>query len=857
MVARAVSFVKSCRADFGENGIGIIAGRIKIPHPNFHAGPLYGIICGMKKFLAPIFLLLLPILLACQSTETPATAPTATPTDVTVAQVSSPPPAPTATPTRHPTAAPSPTPTSTPLPAERFSLGRQFFRNGQFIAAQTQFDALTTAASADDRRLGLYWRGRAELSAGDAASAAGTFRQFTANYPADDLTRAAQFNLALALETAGTITETLAAYNAAILPDDPIAAYIFERKGNAALAAEAFPAAADAFIFALNHTADTGFQVSLREKLALAHLGQNNVDAALAQYNAILDVAQIPAYRAKIMRLIGEAYLKNDDPDAARKQFLATMETYPKTYDAYLALVATVNAGFAVDDFLRGYVDYYGGNAYQPAIEAFQRFLETSPAENVDTAHWLMGWSWRAVGDYDAASAEFDAVITDFPDSEFWAEANLQKARTLGWQGKLDDAIALYRSFAGNNSASPQADEALWKAALIEFQDDRFAAAADNFRALAETRPAGRFADDAWFRAGLAAFQADDLTAAEKNWSSLLTHYPASEFARAASFWQAKVLPALGETTQAETLLAQLAHQPLNYYGLRATDLLNGHGVSPTVPLDLSPPAPSEQVEAEIWLENWVGLSQTVSLSALDIQLKNDPAFARGEALLALGLRTEAAAAFEAAKSRWAGNPVALYQLSLAFRDRGLNRLSILAAQDLVRQSPATTPADVPKFIRRLVYPLYFQDLVTAQAAIQQIDPALVFALMRQESLFEPAANSGADARGLMQIIPSTGADIAERTGLAGYTAESLWLPYLNVQMGTWYIRQMLDFVGGNQFAALAAYNAGPGRVDRWLSASDDFDMFVALIPLDEPRTYIRRIYLNLSEYRDIYGVKE
>jgi len=226
----------------------------------------------------------------------------------------------------------------------------------------------------------------------------------------------------------------------------------------------------------------------------------------------------------------------------------------------------------------------------------------------------------------------------------------------------------------------------------------------------------------------------------------------------------------------------------------------------------------------------------------------------RGEALLALGLRAEALGEFETVRGNWGDNPVALYQLSLAFRDRGLYRLSILTAQDLVRQSPATTPADVPKFIRRLVYPLYYQDLIVAQANIQQIDPALAFALIRQESLFEPDANSGADARGLMQIIPPTGADIAERTGLAGYTADSLWLPYLNVQMGTWYIRQMLDFVGENQFAALAAYNAGPGRVDQWLSASDDFDMFVALIPLNEPRTYIRRIYLNLSEYREIYG---
>lgn len=826
---------------------------------DFQHVPLYGIILCMKKHL--LILIFLSLIFAACRPQTGSTTPpanTTTPTAVTVKLVSTPTATPTITltPTRRPTAAPTPTPTNTPVPAERLAAGQTFFHNGQFAAALTQFDALAAdpAAPADDRRLGLYWRGRAQFSAGDAAAAADTFRQFVEKYPADDLTRPAQFNLAQALESSGTITDTLAAYDAAILPDDPIAAYIFERKGDVALAAEAFPAAAEAFAAALNHTTDTGFQVALREKLAQAYLGSKNFDRALAQYRTILDVAQIPAYRAKIMRLIGEAYLQAENTAAAKKQFQSVLDTYPKTFDAYLTLVDMVNADFPVDDFQRGYVDYYGGSAYQPAADALTRFLKTSPTQNADTAHWLLGWSWRALGDYDAAIDAFDAIITDFPDSEFWADANLQKARTLGWQGKLDDAIGLYRSFAAENSALPQADEALWKAALIEFQDDRFDIAAENFRVLATERPAGAYADDALFWAGLAAFQADNLTTAEQNWSDLLAHYPASEFARAASFWHAKALLARGDTTQAESLLAQLAHQPLNYYGLRAADLLAGHGVSPAVPLDLSPPTPSEQVAAEIWLENWAGLSENANLSALDTHLRYDPAFVRGEALLALGLRAEAQNEFETVRSNWADNPVALYQLSLAFRDRGLYRLSILTAQDLVRQSPAITPADVPKFIRRLVYPLYYQDLVTAQADIQQLDPALVFALMRQESLFNPDAHSGADARGLMQIIPTTGADIAERTGLVGYTADSLWLPYLNVQMGTWYIRQMLDFVGGNQFAALAAYNAGPGRVDRWFSASDDFDMFVALIPLNEPQTYIRRIYLNLSEYRDIYG---
>ncbi len=816
----------------------------------------------MNRYARFITTLLLALsLLACQAktgrvdSSLATASPAATPTAVTVVLVSSPTPTPTAT--RRPTVAPTPTPTNTPQPTERFSLGAQAYRNGQFTAAQTQFAALATApgaSSADAHRLGLYWRGRSELSLGDAATAAATFRQFLQDYPADNLTRPAQFNLALALEKSGTVTETIAAYQASILPDDPIAAYIYERIGNVALAAKNYSAAADAFLSALNHTTDTGFQVSLREKMAQAYLGAEKFDQAIAQYNAILDVAQIPAYRAKIMRLVGEAYLQAEKLTAAQRQFQAVLDTYPKTYAAYLTLVDMIDADFAVDDFQRGIADYYGGNAYQPAIEAFQRFLDASPTENADTAHWLMGWSWRALGDYDAASSEFDTVIANFPDSDLWADATLQKARTLGWQGKLDDAIELYRAFAAENPTLPQADEALWKAALIEFQDDRFALAADNFRTLAENRPASPYADDAYFWAGLANFQLDDLTAAEQNWSDLLAQYPASEFARAASFWQAKVLLALNDADRATALLTQLADQPLNYYGLRAKDLLNHDGVSPSVPLDVSPPAPSEQTEAEIWLADWVGLSQNANLSGLDNQLKTDPDFVRGEALLEIGLRDEALDVFERVMNTWADNPVAQYQLSLAFKERGLYRLSILSAQTLVRLSPATHPADVPLFVRKLIYPTYFADLVLAQAKTQQLDPALVFALMRQESLFNPDANSGADARGLMQIIPTTGADIAERAGLDGYTDQSLWLPYLNVQMGTWYIKQMLNFVGGNQFAALAAYNAGPGRVDQWLTASDDFDMFVALIPLKEPRTYIRRIYLNLSEYREIYG---
>ena len=98
----------------------------------------------------------------------------------------------------------------------------------------------------------------------------------------------------------------------------------------------------------------------------------------------------------------------------------------------------------------------------------------------------------------------------------------------------------------------------------------------------------------------------------------------------------------MGETDEAEQLLQQLANQPFNYYSLRAGDLLNDHRLAPTVPLDLNPSTPAEQVEAETWLAHWLGLSQSVNFASLDRRIEGDPAFTRAEALFSLGLREDA-----------------------------------------------------------------------------------------------------------------------------------------------------------------------------------------------------------------------
>jgi len=198
-------------------------------------------------------------------------------------------------------------------------------------------------------------------------------------------------------------------------------------------------------------------------------------------------------------------------------------------------------------------------------------------------------------------------------------------------------------------------------------------------------------------------------------------------------------------------------------------------------------------------------------------------------------------------------DPLATYQLALAFRERGLYRLSILCAERLTWSSPITRRSQAPLFIRELSHPLYFQELASVEAQLREIDPLLLSAMMRQESLFEPTSTSAANARGLAQVIPPTGEWIASKLGLADWHADELWLPYVGVPFGAYYLAVQLATFDDQVIPALVAYNAGPGRVHEWLAATPDMDLFVENLPYSESRRYVRAIYESYQQYRRLY----
>jgi len=158
--------------------------------------------------------------------------------------------------------------------------------------------------------------------------------------------------------------------------------------------------------------------------------------------------------------------------------------------------------------------------------------------------------------------------------------------------------------------------------------------------------------------------------------------------------------------------------------------------------------------------------------------------------------------------------------------------------------------ASLPEEVWRMLFPVRHWETISALADRAQIDPTLILGLIRQESAFDEKARSRANARGLMQILPSTGKKLARQAGIPRYNVQKLFNADTNIALGTRYLTYLLQQYGKTELA-LAAYNAGESRVKRWLKEYGDMDMaeFVEKIPFGETRNYIRHVLSNKAYY--------
>ncbi len=763
---------------------------------------------------------------------------------------------PTWTPSPSPTATATPTPTTEPSTQLDDALRHQ--ANGDYEQAIAECQAvLAGTPTAAQERQARYLLAESYFLNRDYEAAAAAWKEFMARYPDDSRLPSALLMAARSYHAADRCDQAIPYYETYLKQTTPLADLVYEWLGDCQATRQQWSEAITSYRQAFTASQDRSAQVSLREKIASGYLALNDPNAAVQEYDAILAVARVDAYRARIEYQAGQALAGSGQTEAAYARYRRVVDRYPSTLYAYLSLIELVNAGVEVDEFQRGLVDYYAGatypEAYEAAIRAFDRYLSSQPAPKADEALFRKALAQRATDQPQAALQTLETLLNRYPASSWVSQAWWEKAATFAAMGEEETAVKTYRDLAAFFPADALAPKALWQAARLRETAGRHSEAARLYQDLQATFPAFENADEALWRAGLAYYRAGNRKEATANWQALLDKYPKSAYRAKSLYW-------LGKVTTTESYWDQLvAAYPHNYYALRVKQTRDGESLTSTRLITASvevPPWDASQVSTELedWLRSWTQVPADIDLLTLPVTVTQRLDFQRGQALLTIGLRREALESWDQVRAAVWDQPVTLARLALFFHERGFYGLAARAASRLVELWPHGTVHTAPAALQRLAYPLAYADLLSAEAQARGLDPLLLAALIRQESLFEPVAESYAGARGLGQVMPATGEGIARSLGLDSFHLDDLYRPVISVKFGAYYLAVQMKRFQNQLLVALAAYNGGPGNATRWWDAAGgDLDLFVEVITANQSRIYLQRVYEQYLFYERLY----
>lgn len=798
-----------------------------------------------------LFLILGMGALACQAVQqwsqrSPTGAPAATATFI-------PPPA-----SPEPTLTPTPSPTPTPPPAVRIESGERARFNGDWERALGEYmAAYQGSGEAEIQSAALLGIGRTRYQAGDYSGAVEALNLLIATFPQSPHVPYAYFTLGQALSALGRHSEAADAYlNYLTLRPGVVDAYVLSLRGDALQAAGRYGEALLDYRAALQSPSFLD-RTAIEIKIAQTHAIVGDHETALGLYQQIYNTTDSDYVRAQMDWLMGQVYIALGKVDQAYAAYQDAVNNYPTAYDSYQALVALVDAGVVVDELNRGIVDYYAGQ-YGVAIAAFDRYFLAGGADPA-TAHYYYGLSLRALGGYEQAIAHWEQIIHNFSDHRFWDEAWEQKAYTQwSFLNQHSQAIQTLQDFVALAPNHPRAGEFLFDAAQIAERAGMLDQAVELWERVAAQYPGYEQAKRALFLAGITRVRLGDAGGAYNVFQRVLQNAETLEERAAAYFWQGKCKAALGDNAAAAAAWELAAGaDPTGYYSERALDLLRQRPLfQPPQQLDLSFDLAAERLQAEEWLRATFNLPQGTDLSSPG-PLLSDPRLVRGSELWELGLYDEARAEFEDLRLALQSDAVGSYLLANMLLDLGAYRTAILAARrvlDLAGLNDASS-LGAPAYFNHVRFGPYYADLILSAAQQYNFHPLFLFSVVRQESAFEGFVRSSAGARGLMQIIPATGREIVESLGWPpNYTEADLYRPLVSVNLGTKYLAKWRDYFGGDLYAALAAYNGGPGNAIEWKKlAPDDPDLFLEVIRLDETRRYIKSIYEIFAIYRRLY----
>jgi soluble lytic murein transglycosylase len=767
-------------------------------------------------------------------------------------------PTPSPSPTSTPTPAPTATPTPTPQPAALLNIGESYIFLGDYEQARQEYQAaLGTATDAETKAAAAFGMAKALFYMLNYSTAANELKAITVNYPDTAASAEAWYFLGESYAAQKLYPQAAQAYQRYLdLRPNLLEGYIQEQRGDALLTAGDGSGAAGAYQNALVNP-PPGDPVWLRLKLSKALSLKKDYKGAVT---LLLDIYQNSGddyAKAQADWLLGQTYLILGVPEQAQARFMDAAINFPKSYDSYSSLVQLVNAGVEISDLNRGIVDYYAGQ-YSLCTDALNRYIHAAKPQEA-TAFYYRGLCSREANQVDDAIADFEVVVKDYSGDRLWSRAVEQKAYTLwAYQDKYEPAAEALITYAGMAGDAQNASAALFEAGRIYERGGQLDKAAKTWEQLINTYPTAEDSYHGLFLSGISYYRLKNYPTALTTFQRALVLASNPSDQAGAYLWIGKTQQIQGDSETAHTSWEQgVQRDPTGYYSQRSAELLVDRKPFITVkPFDLGYNLNAERAEAETWLRAALKIETSVDLSSLG-EMAQDPALLRGVELYRLGRYAEARDEFEALRKAAMNDPAQTYRLMGFFLEHNMYRLAILSSRqilDLAGLDDAGT-LRAPRFFNHVRFGIYFGDLVASSSQKAGLNPLFLLSVMRQESLFEPFAQSGAGARGLMQIMPATGKEIASQQHWPeNFTTSDLDLPIVSIPFGAAYLARQRDYFDGSLMHALAAYNGGPGNTIAWKElAGDDPDLFLEVIRANETRTYIRQIFEFYNLYRLIY----
>lgn len=673
-----------------------------------------------------------------------------------------------------------------------------------------------------DDGAGLMLLGQAEAASGDWTSAATAYRRYAAVAKGADR-GVAYARLGQALRRADRDAEAAQAFAKAADDLPEVADWM------AALRADALAAAGSAQVASVAPGGSSAARAQAARAEARWRAGRKDITGAAARLEreaaALADddptaAAGLRVERAKVLLAAERGREAREGLRAAAADERASAAVRARA----AALLGDVPGSLSADDEMARAAAYESAN--KPGLAARSLRAAVSAGREADGAATLRiaRLLWDAV-DYEPAGVWARKAAGKL-GGEAQAEAELIAARSLVRVGKEDDGIAALRRLADKRDGTAAAGSAWFL--LGDATGDRDVAIAAYRRAAAV--PASPFAREALYRLADRCLKAGDDDCAAKAWDDYVERYPRGEQTAQVAYEAGVRHERAGRGDRAQAMYsAAIAADPTAYHAIRAADRL---GADPLAMVLAQP-------------ESWPAGPEDAGDAAGVVR--------RLRALDDAGADDAWEAELDAQTRRLADRPYALLLVAEGVRDGGHTVPAIRLGRRLLEQRGGQWD----ERLLRVVFPLAFRGVLMDEADRTDIDPWLLAGLVRQESSFDPDAKSWVGARGLSQIMPSTGKWLAPGAGVRNFSPELLSVPEINLRMGARYLRDQLRRYRGARDLALAAYNAGPGRADRWkreLGYGRDVDAFREKIPFAETREYVKVVIRNAELYRRLYG---